>query len=66
LNLKIREAQLQKLPYMLVVGNKEAEAGTAAVRLRDGRDLGSLNLAALEELIAQDVESRSLTPAPGR
>ena len=38
---KIREVQLQKIPYMLVVGNREAEAGTAAIRLRTEEDLGA-------------------------
>jgi threonyl-tRNA synthetase len=37
---KIRDAQLQKVPYMLVVGDREAEDGTVAVRLRNGQDLG--------------------------
>ncbi|MEO8028489.1 MAG: threonine--tRNA ligase [Bryobacteraceae bacterium] len=40
-NLKIREAQLQKVPYMLVLGDREAEAGTVAVRQRKHGDLGS-------------------------
>jgi threonyl-tRNA synthetase len=38
---KIREAQLQKIPYMLVVGDREADAGAAAVRLRSGENLGA-------------------------
>jgi threonyl-tRNA synthetase len=37
---KIREAQLQKVPYMLIIGDREAEQGTVAVRLRNGQDLG--------------------------
>ena len=37
---KIRDAQLQKVPYMLVVGDREAESGAVAVRLRSGEDLG--------------------------
>jgi len=41
---KIRNAQLQKIPYMLVVGDKEAEQGAVSVRLRNGQDLGSLSL----------------------
>ncbi len=47
---KIRDAQLQKVPYMLVLGDREKEAGTAAVRLRSGEDLGPMKL---EELIAR-------------
>ena len=38
---KIRAAQLQKIPYMLVIGDREAEAGKVAVRLRNGQDLGA-------------------------
>lgn len=47
---KIRDAQLQKVPYMLVVGDREAEADSAAVRLRSGEDLGAMKL---DELIAR-------------
>ena len=42
MNAKIREAQLQKIPYMLVVGDREAAAGAAAVRLRSGENLGAM------------------------
>ena len=42
LGYRIREAQMQKTPYMLVVGAREAEAGTVSVRLRGGEELGSL------------------------
>jgi threonyl-tRNA synthetase len=41
---KIRDAQLQKVPYMLIVGDREARAGAVAVRLRTGQDLGSVPL----------------------
>lgn len=41
---KIREAQLQKIPYMLVIGDKEAEAGTVAVRSRKDGDLGAISV----------------------
>ena len=40
-NLKIREAQLQKIPYMLVVGDREAQSGQVAVRHRKHGDLGA-------------------------
>ena len=39
---KIREAQMEKIPYMLVVGNKEVEDGTVSVRSRKGEDLGAM------------------------
>jgi threonyl-tRNA synthetase len=42
---KIREAQLQKVPYMLVVGNKEEEVDAVAVRQRSGEDLGAIPVA---------------------
>ena len=47
---KIREAQLQKLPYMLIVGDKEAENGTVSVRTRGGVDLGAMTY---EEFLAK-------------
>ncbi len=59
---KIAEAQSQKTPYMLVVGNKEAEQGTVAVRLRGGRDLGTMTLDDFSALLARDIGTRALTP----
>lgn len=53
---KIREAQLQKIPYMLVVGDKEAEAGTVSVRTRTGVDLGAMPV---DEFIAKISEEIS-------
>ena len=50
---KIRDAQLQKVPYMLIIGDKELESGAVAVRLRSGEDLGALPV---EELKARMVE----------
>ena len=44
MNQKIRTAQMQKVPYMLVVGDRELEAGAVAVRHRDGQDLGAMPL----------------------
>ena len=60
LGYKIREAQLHKVPYMLVVGAKEAEAGTVSVRPRQGEELGALTI---EEFAARATDltaSRSL------
>jgi threonyl-tRNA synthetase len=42
MNQKIRLAQLEKVPYMLVVGDREAEAGALSLRLRSGEDRGQL------------------------
>ena len=50
---KIREAQLEKIPYMFIVGDKEAEAGTVSVRSRKDGDLGCM---ATDEIIAKLVE----------
>jgi threonyl-tRNA synthetase len=55
---KIRDAQLQKAPYMLVVGDREAEAGAAAVRLRSGEDLGAMPVAELIARMQREVEER--------
>ncbi len=49
IGFKIREAQLQKIPYMLVVGDKEAAEGTVAVRTRAGGDQGAQPVAAFVE-----------------
>jgi threonyl-tRNA synthetase len=56
---KIRDAQLQKVPYMLVVGDREAEAGAAAVRLRSGEDLGAMKVAEIIARMQREVEERS-------
>jgi threonyl-tRNA synthetase len=58
LQYKIREAQLQKVPYMLVVGKREAENHTAAVRLRSGEDLGPRPLEEIAERIATEAAER--------
>ncbi|HBY97613.1 MAG: threonine--tRNA ligase [Ardenticatenaceae bacterium] len=60
MNAKIRQAQMQKVPYMLVVGDKEIEAGAVAVRLRSGENLGAMKGEAFIELLTRAVESRSL------
>ena len=59
MNAKIREAQLQKIPYMLVVGDREATAGAAAVRLRTGENLGAVPVAEIVARITQEAEDRS-------
>jgi len=57
---KIRDAQLQKIPYMLVVGPKEAEAGTVSVRHRSKGDLGPRPLADLVDALQKEVDSRAI------
>ena len=56
---KIRDAQMQKIPYMLVVGPKEAEAGTVSVRHRSKGDLGPKPLAEVVNALKSEVETRS-------
>ena len=60
MNQKIRQAQLQKTPYMLVVGDREAEAGAAAVRTRDGENRGALPLDDVAAMLAAELDG---TPA---
>ena len=55
---KIRDAQLQKIPYMLVVGEREAQEGKVAVRLRSGKDLGAMPLESFIARIKNEAESR--------
>jgi threonyl-tRNA synthetase len=57
LGFKIREAQLQKIPYMLVIGDKEVETGTVAPRYRDGKNLSSMKPDEFEEFINHEVRS---------
>jgi len=56
---KIREAQMQKLPYMLVVGDKEAENGTVSVRTRSGVDLGAMSLDAFLSRINEEISTKA-------
>ena len=56
---KIREHSLQKLPYILVAGDKEKAAGTVAVRARGNKDLGVMSIDAFIELIAADIASKA-------
>ncbi len=55
---KIRNAQLLKIPYMLVVGDKEAEEGMVAVRHRSGTDLGAMKLADLVQRLQGEADTR--------
>ena len=58
---KIREAQLQKVPYMLVVGDREAAEGTVSVRSRAGGDLGARSVEAFIEAARDEIAARSRT-----
>ena len=57
---KIREAQMEKVPYMLVVGEKEAEAGQVAVRRRDKGDLGAVSADEFIATILGDIENKTV------
>ena len=60
MNAKIRDAQGQKVPYMLVVGAKERDEGTIAVRVRDGRQLPAMKVSGFVDMVGSLVASRSL------
>jgi len=64
MNAKIRDAQLMKVPYVLVVGDREAEANAAAVRLRGGTDLGAMPVDAIVERLRTERDTKALPPAP--
>ena len=57
---KIREAQSKKIPYMLIVGDKEAEAGTVSVRTRAGGDMGAVALEEFKDKLLEEIRTRSL------
>jgi threonyl-tRNA synthetase len=56
---KIREAQMQKIPYMLVLGDKEAETGTVTVRKRTGGDQGAMNLQDFIAALTEEKQTRA-------
>ena len=57
---RIREAQLEKIPYMLIIGDKEVESGTVSVRARNGEDMGSMTLDEFMGLAADEVATRKI------
>jgi threonyl-tRNA synthetase len=58
ISYKIREHSLQKLPYQLVVGDKEMQAGTVAVRTRSGEDLGAMSLADFTDRLQREAKAQ--------
>jgi len=58
MNLKIRDAQLQKVPYMLIIGNEEVASSTVTVRLRDGQNLKAQPLPEFKAMVKSAVESK--------
>ncbi|HYB44078.1 MAG TPA: threonine--tRNA ligase, partial [Candidatus Methylomirabilis sp.] len=65
LGYRIREAQLRKVPYMLVVGEREAQNGTASLRRRTGEDLGAVPVDRIAADLAAEIGSRSATLTVG-
>jgi threonyl-tRNA synthetase len=55
---KIREAAMQKIPYQLIVGEKEVEASKVAVRMRDGTDLGQIGVKEFAEKIQEEIDNK--------
>lgn len=56
---KIRDANLQKVPYMIVVGGREAEGQKVSVRKRGGEDLGQMTIEEFSDIIKEDIESKT-------
>ena len=56
---KIREAQLQKINYMLVIGDKEAESNEVSVRRRGDGDIGSMSIDAFKEMLVKEIETKA-------
>ena len=57
LSFKIREAQLQKIPYMLVIGDKEVEQGTVTPRYRDGKNLPAMKPEEFIDFVTQECKN---------
>lgn len=60
IGFKIREHTLKRVPYMLVVGDKEMEAGEVAVRSRSGDDLGKMSLESFIAMANQEVAEKTI------
>ena len=59
MNRKIRDAQLQKVPYMLIAGDRDIAAGHVSVRLRTGEDLGGMSVDAFLDAVQPVIASRA-------
>jgi threonyl-tRNA synthetase len=60
LNYKIREAQLQKIPYMIIIGDKEMEEKKVSIRLRTGATINDLTIESAMTMITEDIQNRNL------
>lgn len=63
IGFKVREAQMMKIPYMLVIGDREAEEGTVSLRTRQGQTINGLKHAELIEKLLEEVRSKALESA---
>jgi len=61
IGFKIREHTLKRVPYQIVIGDKEVDAKEIAVRTRSGIDLGKMSIEAFTKLMTNEIESRCLT-----
>ncbi len=59
IGLKIRENTLQRIPYMLIIGDKEQSNGEVSIRSRDGKDLGCMKIEQFENLLYKDIENKA-------
>ena len=57
---KIRQAQLEKVPYMIIIGDKDIEAGTVSVRHRKEGDLGAMKLEEFVALAQEEIDSKAI------
>ena len=60
LQAKIRDAQMEKVAYMFIVGDREAEAKKVAVRKRDGTDLGAKDLEEFTKALKKEIEEKTI------
>jgi len=60
MNAKIRDCQTRKIPYMLVVGQREADEGTVSIRMRDGKQLAAMKIEDFAEYVHEKIENKSL------
>ena len=60
IGFKIREHTLQKVPYLLIIGDKEVDNQQVTVRLRDGRDLGAMSIDALSEIFNHEIRTKGI------
>ena len=65
IGFKIREHTIQRIPYILVVGNREVEGGAVSVRTQKGEDLGSMTVEAFADLMNKEVSTKSQTVSEG-